>query len=237
MYKLFSGFPFHVCQTFISSLFQGAPETIQEMLIDLPPSYVQTYKKYTRQGSRVLALAYKFLPEMTVRVVLFCDNLFWIFPPYFSHFPLLLLVIFVWCLYCERSCDLLCFKVNLSALAVCWIWTSVWTSLQSCMFQLMRVLIDVVLFGYVFVYRKKLRKWQQFSYFKIYSSQKKLMILERKNKRKSSSKTSFHFPPIISSHLLPPLITMLTPPLATSYRDLLGTLHLQPPLPAAGYPF
>ncbi|XP_058204028.1 probable manganese-transporting ATPase PDR2 [Rhododendron vialii] len=45
---------------------KGAPETIQEMLIDLPPSYVQTYKKYTRQGSRVLALAYKFLPEMTV---------------------------------------------------------------------------------------------------------------------------------------------------------------------------
>lgn len=88
MYTLFSSFPFHVCQTFISPLFQGAPETIQEMLIDLPPSYVQTYKKYTRQGSRVLALAYKFLPEMTVRVVLFCDNLFWIFPPLtFLIFP------------------------------------------------------------------------------------------------------------------------------------------------------
>lgn len=52
-------------------LFQGAPETHQEMLIDLPSSYVQTYKKYTRQGSRVLALAYKFLPEMTVRIVPF----------------------------------------------------------------------------------------------------------------------------------------------------------------------
>ncbi|XP_052188572.1 probable manganese-transporting ATPase PDR2 [Diospyros lotus] len=45
---------------------KGAPETIQERLIDLPPSYVNTYKKYTRQGSRVLALAFKFLPEMTV---------------------------------------------------------------------------------------------------------------------------------------------------------------------------
>ncbi|KAI7997321.1 putative manganese-transporting ATPase PDR2 [Camellia lanceoleosa] len=45
---------------------KGAPETIQDMLIDLPSSYVKTYKKYTRQGARVLALAYKFIPEMTV---------------------------------------------------------------------------------------------------------------------------------------------------------------------------
>lgn len=49
--------------------FQGAPETIQERLVDLPPSYVETYKKYTRQGSRVLALAFKSLPEMTVRIL------------------------------------------------------------------------------------------------------------------------------------------------------------------------
>ncbi|KAM3378424.1 putative manganese-transporting ATPase PDR2 [Capsicum galapagoense] len=45
---------------------KGAPETIQERLIDVPPSYVPTYKKYTRQGSRVLALAFKSLPNMTV---------------------------------------------------------------------------------------------------------------------------------------------------------------------------
>lgn len=45
---------------------QGAPETIQDRLVDLPPSYVATYKKYTRQGSRVLALAFKSLPDMTV---------------------------------------------------------------------------------------------------------------------------------------------------------------------------
>ncbi|XP_010245696.1 PREDICTED: probable manganese-transporting ATPase PDR2 [Nelumbo nucifera] len=45
---------------------KGAPETIQDRLIDLPFTYVQTYKKYTRQGSRVLALAYKRLAEMTV---------------------------------------------------------------------------------------------------------------------------------------------------------------------------
>ncbi|OVA12160.1 Cation-transporting P-type ATPase [Macleaya cordata] len=45
---------------------KGAPETIQDRLIDLPSSYVETYKKYTRQGSRVLALAYKSFPEMAV---------------------------------------------------------------------------------------------------------------------------------------------------------------------------
>ncbi|XP_028786632.1 probable manganese-transporting ATPase PDR2 [Neltuma alba] len=45
---------------------KGAPEIIQDRLTDIPPSYVETYKKYTRQGSRVLALAYKSLPDMTV---------------------------------------------------------------------------------------------------------------------------------------------------------------------------
>ncbi|KAL2657185.1 hypothetical protein AAZV13_04G166200 [Glycine max] len=45
---------------------KGAPEVIQDRLIDIPPSYVETYKKYTRQGSRVLALAYKSLDDMTV---------------------------------------------------------------------------------------------------------------------------------------------------------------------------
>lgn len=54
--------------------FQGAPETIQGRLVDVPSSYVKTYKKYTRQGSRVLALAFKSLPEMTVRVTIFADN-------------------------------------------------------------------------------------------------------------------------------------------------------------------
>ncbi|AQK85838.1 putative manganese-transporting ATPase PDR2 [Zea mays] len=48
---------------------KGAPETIQEKLVDLPAAYVETYKKYTRQGSRVLALAYKLLPEMPVSEV------------------------------------------------------------------------------------------------------------------------------------------------------------------------
>ncbi|XP_020534686.1 probable manganese-transporting ATPase PDR2 isoform X2 [Jatropha curcas] len=45
---------------------KGAPETIQDRITNLPRSYVDTYKKYTRQGSRVLALAFKPLPDMTV---------------------------------------------------------------------------------------------------------------------------------------------------------------------------
>ncbi|KAF8408659.1 hypothetical protein HHK36_004722 [Tetracentron sinense] len=45
---------------------KGAPETIQDRLIDVSSSYLETYKKYTRQGSRVLALACKALPYMTV---------------------------------------------------------------------------------------------------------------------------------------------------------------------------
>ncbi|KAK9122525.1 hypothetical protein Sjap_012127 [Stephania japonica] len=45
---------------------KGAPEVIRDRLVDLPSSFVDAYKKYTRQGSRVLALAYKSIPEMTV---------------------------------------------------------------------------------------------------------------------------------------------------------------------------
>ncbi|XP_009354068.2 probable manganese-transporting ATPase PDR2 isoform X1 [Pyrus x bretschneideri] len=45
---------------------KGAPETIQGRLTQVPSFYVETYKKFTRQGSRVLALAYKSLPDMTV---------------------------------------------------------------------------------------------------------------------------------------------------------------------------
>ena len=46
---------------------QGAPETIEERLAVVPEGYSDAYKRHTRQGSRVLALAYKNLPEMTVR--------------------------------------------------------------------------------------------------------------------------------------------------------------------------
>ncbi|KAK1315965.1 putative cation-transporting ATPase [Acorus calamus] len=45
---------------------KGAPEVIQDRLVDVPSSYVETYKRFTRQGSRVLALAFKPLPDMAV---------------------------------------------------------------------------------------------------------------------------------------------------------------------------
>ncbi|KAG9258768.1 cation pump, Ca2+ pump [Emericellopsis atlantica] len=38
---------------------KGAPETIMKMLIKVPTDYEETYKYFTRKGSRVLALAYK----------------------------------------------------------------------------------------------------------------------------------------------------------------------------------
>lgn len=45
---------------------QGAPETIQERLTHVPAGYEAAYKRFTRQGSRVLTLAYKHLPDMPV---------------------------------------------------------------------------------------------------------------------------------------------------------------------------
>lgn len=38
---------------------KGAPETIKKMLETVPQDYDDTYKWYTRQGSRVLALGMK----------------------------------------------------------------------------------------------------------------------------------------------------------------------------------
>lgn len=38
---------------------KGAPETIMKMLTDVPEDYEETFKYFTRKGSRVLALAYK----------------------------------------------------------------------------------------------------------------------------------------------------------------------------------
>jgi cation-transporting ATPase 13A1 len=38
---------------------KGAPETIQKMLTTVPSDYEETFKYFTRKGSRVLALAYK----------------------------------------------------------------------------------------------------------------------------------------------------------------------------------
>ncbi|KAH7035883.1 ATPase [Microdochium trichocladiopsis] len=43
--------------TFVSV--KGAPETIMKMLVNVPADYEETFKYFTRRGSRVLALAYK----------------------------------------------------------------------------------------------------------------------------------------------------------------------------------
>ena len=40
---------------------KGAPETIQKMLTKVPTNYEETFKHFTRNGGRVLALGYKYL--------------------------------------------------------------------------------------------------------------------------------------------------------------------------------
>lgn len=44
---------------------KGAPETIRTMLVDTPQNYEETFKHFTRNGARVLALAYKHLAPET----------------------------------------------------------------------------------------------------------------------------------------------------------------------------
>lgn len=44
---------------------KGAPETIKTMLTTIPEKYDETFKWYTRRGSRVLALAMKELNTMS----------------------------------------------------------------------------------------------------------------------------------------------------------------------------
>jgi manganese-transporting P-type ATPase len=45
---------------------KGAPETIKGMLRECPEWYDETYKWYTRRGSRVLALGAKDMDAMSV---------------------------------------------------------------------------------------------------------------------------------------------------------------------------
>jgi cation-transporting ATPase 13A1 len=40
---------------------KGAPETIRTMLNSTPSNYEETFKYFTRNGGRVLALGYKYL--------------------------------------------------------------------------------------------------------------------------------------------------------------------------------
>ncbi len=43
---------------------KGAPEIIKSMLSSVPRDYDETFRWYTRRGSRVLALGMKELPSM-----------------------------------------------------------------------------------------------------------------------------------------------------------------------------
>ncbi|KAF2860434.1 E1-E2 ATPase family protein [Piedraia hortae CBS 480.64] len=47
--------------TFVGA--KGAPETIQKMLVAVPPKYEETFKYFSRNGARVLALGYKYLKQ------------------------------------------------------------------------------------------------------------------------------------------------------------------------------
>lgn len=42
---------------------KGAPETLKRMYVEVPKDYDETYRHFTRKGSRVLALGYKFLED------------------------------------------------------------------------------------------------------------------------------------------------------------------------------
>lgn len=45
---------------------KGAPETIKTMLASVPTHYDDTYKYFTRKGSRVLALGMKEMEALTI---------------------------------------------------------------------------------------------------------------------------------------------------------------------------
>jgi len=48
---------------------KGAPETIKTMLTVVPEHYDETYKWFTRRGSRVLALGFKQMPSLPTSAV------------------------------------------------------------------------------------------------------------------------------------------------------------------------
>jgi len=48
---------------------KGAPETIKTMLTVVPEHYDETYKWFTRRGSRVLALGFKRMPALPIPAV------------------------------------------------------------------------------------------------------------------------------------------------------------------------
>lgn len=57
---------------------KGAPETIKGMLAHVPEWYDETFKWYTRRGSRVLALGTKELDSMSIDKVARFDTHFFL---------------------------------------------------------------------------------------------------------------------------------------------------------------
>jgi cation-transporting ATPase 13A1 len=51
---------------------KGAPETIKTMLQNVPVHYDETYKEFTRKGSRVLALGMKEMEPLSIDKVRTC---------------------------------------------------------------------------------------------------------------------------------------------------------------------
>lgn len=56
---------------------KGAPETLKGMYKDVPGNYDETYKWFTRRGSRVLALGYKYLESLGEEKVSFFWGGWW----------------------------------------------------------------------------------------------------------------------------------------------------------------
>lgn len=50
---------------------KGAPETLKSMYVQVPDWYEETYRWYTRRGSRVLALGVKYMDVQADKVRLF----------------------------------------------------------------------------------------------------------------------------------------------------------------------
>lgn len=53
---------------------KGAPETIKSMLATVPDYYDETYKRFTREGSRVLALGYREVESMSAEKVSYMSS-------------------------------------------------------------------------------------------------------------------------------------------------------------------
>lgn len=54
---------------------KGAPETLKSMYVQVPEWYEETYRWYTRRGSRVLALGVKYMDVQADKVT--CFLFFW----------------------------------------------------------------------------------------------------------------------------------------------------------------